>query len=157
MIISPKTIVGEQIVSQLLSIENQVQQNGIDLTIANIQKMAGICQLYRDSRKTPELEDVDFDENECVLLYPGTYDVTFNEYVAIPNEMCAQIIQRSTLNRTGNFITSGLYDAGFENHIGCVLHVTNPISLQRGARLAQIVFSVAEEGELYNGIYKDQS
>lgn len=111
MIISPKTIVSEQIVSQLLSIENQVQQNGIDLTINNIQRMAGICQLYRDSRKIPELENIEFDANECALLYPGTYDVTFNEYVAIPNGMCAHLIQRSTLNRTGNFITSGLYDA----------------------------------------------
>lgn len=78
------------------------------------------------------------------------------EEIEVPNGMCAQILTRSTVNRGGNFITSGLYDAGYKGVLGCILHINVPLTIEIGVRLAQIIFSEAEEGDLYSGIYNEK-
>ena len=42
-------------------------------------------------------------------------------FVTVPAGLAAFLIVRSTLNRNGIFITSGLYDQGFSNNIGFVM------------------------------------
>ena len=156
MIISPKRIVQEGIVTDIENPTEQIQQNGIDLTLRTLEIIDHHeIYLWKDWwRKIQSRKTYEPDEDGKIFLLEGVYDITFNEYVKIPNGMCAQIVQRSTLNRTWNFITAGVYDAGFENRVGAILHVTRPIELQIWARLAQIVFFQAEEGDLYNWIYK---
>lgn len=155
MIISPKRIVQEEIVLDIDNPVEQIQQNWIDLTLRYVCSLNWEQPiLHRKERKIQERTVVIPEDDGTIHLEEWVYDIEFNEYVKIPNGMCAQIVQRSTLNRTWNFITAGVYDAGFENRIGAILHITRPIELQIWARLAQIVFFEAEEGDLYNGIYK---
>lgn len=155
MIISPKRIVQEGIVTDIENLTEQIQQNGIDLTLRTIEYiLSEDAKLTKTERYLPQREPMIPSDEGIIFLTPWIYDITFNEYVKIPNGMCAQIVQRSTLNRTWNFITAGVYDAGFENRIGAILHVEQDIWIQIWARLAQIVFFQAEEGDLYNWIYK---
>ena len=67
------------------------------------------------------------------------------------------MIARSTLNRNGIFITSGLYDSGFENYIGGVMHVRcGPARIERGTRIAQFIYVEAETASMYEGQYNVQ-
>lgn len=101
MIISPKRIVQEGIVADIENPTEQIQQNGIDLTLRFLETLNwDPVHLYKNGRKIQERELYIPDENGMIYLLEGTYDITFNEYVKIPNGMCAQIVQRSTLNRT---------------------------------------------------------
>lgn len=69
----------------------------------------------------------------------GTYSLTFNQGCKLPNHVSAEIVQRSSLNRLGCFIKSGIFDPGFETeNIGTVLYVSVPILIEYRARLAQI-------------------
>ena len=72
----------------------------------------------------------------------------------MPTGYAGWLIARSTLNRNGIFITSGLYDSGFENFIGGVMHVRGgPARIEKGARIAQFIFVEAETVRLYDGEY----
>ena len=55
----------------------------------------------------------------------------------------------------GAFIIAGVYDSGFNNTIGAVLRVDTTIVLEKGVRVAQIMFFEAESASLYDGVYQE--
>ena len=64
------------------------------------------------------------------------------------------MITRSTLNRNGVFITSGLYDSGYNGVVAGVLHVNvGPMKVKVGTRVAQFLLFKAEALHAYNGDY----
>jgi deoxycytidine triphosphate deaminase len=70
-----------------------------------------------------------------------------------PNE-AGFLITRSTLNRNGVYITSGLYDSGYQGVLAGVMHVTTaPIRIQQGTRVAQYLSFEADSVGLYTGSY----
>jgi deoxycytidine triphosphate deaminase len=90
------------------------------------------------------------------LLYPGTYDITFNEGCKIPNNRVAFIKQRSSLWRNGALINSPLFDPGFEtDFMGTIMLVTQAIFIEENARVAQIYFHECDSAEEYNGQWQN--
>lgn len=86
------------------------------------------------------------------LLYPGTYDITFNEGCKIPGNRVAFIKQRSSLWRNGTLINSPVFDPGFETEfMGTIMLVTETIFIEENARVAQIYFHECDPAEMYNG------
>jgi deoxycytidine triphosphate deaminase len=64
------------------------------------------------------------------------------------------VVPRSSLNRNGVFITSGLYDSGYTGVMAGVMHVEcGPVRIQKGTRVAQFVLFKAEALSNYNGSY----
>lgn len=153
MIKNPKEIVEKKIVENLEGGNLEVQQNGIDLTIESIEEVQGGI-LGRDERAIKGYQDIPISKDEWWDLVPGVYSIMFQQKVEVPENMCAQIVQRSTLNRMGGFILSGVYDSGFKNQIGAILRVNSFIKIQKGARVAQIVFQEADPASLYEGVYQ---
>ena len=85
-----------------------------------------------------------------------SYDITSNVYVEVPEGMAAFIVGRSTGNRNGIIITSGLYDSGYKGHIGCTLHNhCGDTYLEEGTFIGQIVFMDADSAKLYAGGYNN--
>lgn len=85
-------------------------------------------------------------------LNPGTYSLTFEQGVKLPSNKTAFIRHRSSILRCGGIITSGVYDPGFEvDEMGGVLIATRPITIEKGARVAQIIIFDNSEAELYDG------
>jgi deoxycytidine triphosphate deaminase len=75
-------------------------------------------------------------------------------YVEVPAGVAAKLIIRSTLNRNGIFLTSGLYDAGFKGNLGFVLHNrAGEAYLAPGTRVGQIEFYKSDSEGLYLGGY----
>ena len=74
------------------------------------------------------------------------------------------VITRSTLNRNGVFLTSGLYDSGYGIDVNTgetvggvmagVMHVNiGPALIKKGTRVGQYIMWNAETLSLYNGSY----
>ena len=144
-------------------------QVGYDLSLAQVNYIGTLGNNLVDvNQKTARIGKVLKDKTELTtytpypltsvdgvtgwLLYPGTYDITFNEGCRIPSNRVAFIKQRSSLWRNGTLINSPVFDPGFETDLmGTIMLVTETIFIEEGARVAQIYFHECEPAEMYNG------
>jgi dUTP pyrophosphatase len=145
------------------SIDAQVQPNGVDLTLARVQRYVGGGRIAVDNsgRVLPELEDVEPDADGWFHLTPGPWHITYNEVVALPNDLMALGRPRSSLGRSGVTIHTAVWDAGYEGRSTSLLHVLNPngFSVQRDARVMQLVFLTLNEttADGYSGRYQGEN
>lgn len=84
-----------------------------------------------------------------VELHPGEFALgTTQERVALPDDLTAQVLGRSSLGRLGVSVhqTAGFIDPGFEGQITLELFNAGqvPIRLRAGARACQIVFNTLD-------------
>ena len=88
-----------------------------------------------------------------------TYDFLSEFYVEVPEGIAALLIVRSTFNRGGLFVTSGLYDSGFKGNIGAALHNNGATDalVGKGTRVGQIIFVKSDSVGLYAGGYNAES
>jgi deoxycytidine triphosphate deaminase len=64
------------------------------------------------------------------------------------------VITRSTLNRNGVFLTSGLYDSGYHGVMAGVMHVTcGTMKIKPGTRIGQYLSFDSESLSKYDGSY----
>lgn len=64
------------------------------------------------------------------------------------------LITRSSLNRNGIFIQSGLYDSNFYGYVGCTLYnLGGRIKIRKNTRIAQFILVQAESTSEYKGSY----
>lgn len=143
--------------------ESQIQQQGIDIRISKINKIKNkkVGVIPKEGRTgIPEFEEMqplhlkNGDTRVFGWLLPvGVYDIEFIEGVNVQPNACMKIITRSSLVRNGSLVESGLFDAGFHtDHMGGMLFVNNPIVIEVGARVAQVVcFESGVVENLYNG------
>lgn len=111
---------------------------------AEIVAINGIRDMYDIQGVSPDVQVWNIDR--------GSYDCLSNLYVQIPTGVAAYLIVRSTFNRNGMFITSGLYDSGYQGHIGFAIHnMSGPATIAKGTRVGQIVFVAAENAYMYSG------
>jgi deoxycytidine triphosphate deaminase len=88
------------------------------------------------------------------LLTNSVYDGMSNLYVRVPEGVAAMLIIRSTFNRNGIFLTSGIYDAGFNGNIGFAVHNRSGIArIAPGTRIGQIIFVASDSVGQYAGGY----
>jgi len=130
-------------------------QVGYDLTLKEVKRIKGGTVSTIQTIVAPYEEVSTFtvnDDNEYYVLEPGTYSLTFEQGVKLPKSKTAFIRHRSSILRCGGIITSGVYDPGFEvDEMGAVLIATQPITIEKGARVAQIIIFDNFDAELYAG------
>ena len=119
MIINPKKIIEMNAVKNVDP--DALQPNSIDLTLHSAEHILDHGVLYKTAKRLPLTAKVRSDGRMLTFDSYQCYSVTFNEHVKVPENMVGFIVCRSSLNRMGAFITSGLYDSGFDNYIGAVL------------------------------------
>ena len=134
---------------------DQVQPNAIDLRVDKIFQSFSqpfvISETEKQHRKSNIIEP---DENGWWRLDPGSYEIIMEGTVSLADDEAGWVITRSSLNRNGCFITSGLYDSGYEGVMAGVLHVNNgPMVVQRGTRVGQFLLFKAEALNQYDGSY----
>ena len=151
------------LIAGYLDLDAQLQPNGFDLTLESLARHDGpgaIGCSNRD-RVLPDLIDVQFDEAGWVTLAPGTYHITYNETVTLPNDLMALGRPRSSLARSGVSIHTAVWDAGYSGRSTSLLHVINPAGfrVERNARVAQLVFFTLSHpaGEGYSGVYMHEN
>ena len=140
-------------------VQEDVQPNAIDVRIDRVflitQEVFVLSETIREHRKTHPLKTQIFrNEDEWWCLLPGTYSVHMRGTIKVPKEEAGFILPRSSLNRNGVYITSGLYDSGYEGEMVATLHVTcGPFWVRRWTRVGQFLLFEAETMRMYNGVY----
>lgn len=150
--------------------KGKAAQVGYDLTLKAVNKVGyriggnvyaegRIGKVLKDKTElttyTP-VETIKLDGVEGWLLHPFTYDITFWEGCKIPDNRVAFIKQRSSLWRNGALINSPVFDPGFETEfMGTIMMVTEPIFIEKDARVAQIYFHECLSAEMYNGQWQN--
>lgn len=128
MILNPRKIFEQKIIIDAL--EKNIQQNGIDIRI-----------------------------EETILVQPKSFkNVLCVESVFLPENMVALFHIRSSFSRRGIFLTSGIWDSGFEGRIGCSIYNLSDgaVTILAHERIGQILFIEADSAGLYNGKWQHE-
>ncbi len=132
------------LVEDLVDLEQQLQPNGIDLTLRDIALLqsAGVIAVDNSQRQVSELAPLVFDGLGYIDLVPGIYLVTYNEVVHLPENFTALAAPRSSLLRCGVTIETAVWDAGYSGRSQSLMVVYNSqgIRLQRNAGIVQLIF-----------------
>ena len=151
------------LLDNLVDIQQQVQPNGIDLTLKEIALLSssGSLGLSNESRALSSTSPLVFDGLGRIDLLPGCYLVTYNEVVNIPRNIIALATPRSSLLRCGVSIHSAVWDAGYSGRSQSLMVVYNPrgFRIYRNARIIQMVFFLLsrEVAQGYQGIFQGEN
>lgn len=151
------------LVDDFLSLKDQLQPNGFDLTLSQVSELLTPGRMGQDSeqREVSETRNLEFDQDGWLHLAPGSYLITLNEIVALPLDIMALGRPRSSLLRSGVSIHTAVWDAGYQGRSQALLVVYHPAGyrVQKGARLMQLVFMrlgiPVEQG--YQGRYQGEN
>lgn len=150
------------LVEGFFNLEQQLQPNGMDFTLREVALLqsSGMIASANSGRRIPGLAPLAFDSAGFLELVPGPYIITVNEIVNLPRNIMALAWPRSSLLRCGVSINNAVWDAGYSGRSQCLMVVHNPqgFSLQRNARILQLVFlQLSGDTEAYNGIYQGEN
>jgi dUTP pyrophosphatase len=151
------------LVDNLVDIQQQVQPNGIDLTLKELALLSssGSLGFSNESRALSNTSPLVFDGLGRIDLLPGCYLVTYNEVVNIPRNIIALATPRSSLLRCGVSIHSAVWDAGYSGRSQSLMVVYNPrgFRIYRDARIIQMVFFLVsrEVAQGYQGIFQGEN
>lgn len=151
------------LVENLFDLAQQVQPNGIDLTVREISMLSssGCISTRNESRVLSNPSPLVFDGLDRLDLLPGCYLVTCNEVVNLPKNVMALAKPRSSLLRCGVSVHTAVWDAGYSGRSQSLMVVYNPqgFRIYKNARFIQLVFFRLshEVKEGYNGIFQREN
>jgi deoxycytidine triphosphate deaminase len=151
-----KHIMGSDSRSKLTNVqEGDVQPNAVDLRLGKIFKMSQSTFIIDEKQKVHRGSyEMKADGQGYYNLPEGHYEVVMENMIVVGAQEAGWVITRSTLNRNGVFLTSGLYDSGYDGVMAGVMHVTcGPMRIQKGTRIGQYISFNAEALHSYNGSY----
>lgn len=149
-------ILGPRSTSTLTSVqEGDSQPNAIDLRLDKVFGMKSVeFVIDNESKKHRGTYEWLPDENGWYHLNEGTYEVVMENVIHVGPDEAGWVITRSTLNRNGVFLTSGLYDSGYHGVMAGALHVHGgPVKIKKGTRIGQFLLFKAEALSKYDGSY----
>ncbi|MFB6217681.1 MAG: deoxyuridine 5'-triphosphate nucleotidohydrolase [Halobacteriaceae archaeon] len=135
--------------------DEQVQPNGVDLTLDAVFEQVGAGYVGRDGKTVGERRELD--SAGTYELDPGGYVVRYAETVHIPGGHVGFLYPRSTLLRNSCMLDTAVWDAGYEGRGEGLLEVYHPVDIEPGARIAQLVLAAADHEEGYAGSYQGEN
>jgi len=136
--------------------EGDSQPNAVDLRLGTVFKISD--NLFEISNEHKRHRGTKFelvpDHLGYYTLQLGRYEVVMENVINVGAGEAGWVITRSTLNRNGLFLTSGLYDSGYHGVMAAVLHVTTGVArIKKGTRIGQYISFEAEALSSYDGDY----
>lgn len=137
---------------------NCVQGNSIDLTVGEVYEVRGEVTLDRNGkRELPFYFPVIPKDDYFTLELGEVYQIEFQQRVKLPHYLCGITFVRSSLAKSGTSGENGLFDSGYEGGLGMMLTVRNPLHIQVGSPIAQVVFFKSNaKGREYSGYYSNR-
>jgi len=142
-----------------------VIHKAVDLRLSKVFYIGtGVFEITNETKKHRGSSEVLPDQDGFWVLEPGSYEVVMENEIGVGENEAGWVITRSTLNRNGVFITSGLYDDGYGFDVksgeftggamaGC-MHVNCGVArIKVGTRVAQYISFDAESLHRYDGDY----
>ena len=135
-----------------------IQPNAVDLRIDKIFAMNdNIFQLGEENGKEIKQHrgstEVLPDSDGYFNLPFGSYEVVMENIIDVGPDEAGWVITRSTLNRNGIFITSGLYDSGYHGVMAGALHTSMFARIKKGSRVGQFLLFKSQSLKKYDGDY----
>ncbi len=136
--------------------EDQVQPAGVDLRLGDLYYYTGVGVLARSGKQLPPTVRIPVGSDGFYTLERGEYKVRFQDAVSIPRDAVGLCFPRSSLLRMGVQLSCAVWDPGYTGRGEALLVVhARRVRIERGARIAQIVFLRLEEPvEPYSGSYQ---
>ena len=137
----------------------EVQPNAIDLKVAQIFDINnGVFSISEDEKVHRGSVERAPDQDGYWTLKEGTYEIIMEGEISIGPDEAGFVITRSTLNRNGVFLTSGLYDSGYRGVMAGTMHVGCGVCrVKKGTRVGQFLCFDAEAIGRYDGSYGAES
>jgi len=151
-----KHIASEQSNSTATNVDkDMVSSNAIDVRLDRVFAISSaLFEIDDDKKQHRDRTNVEVDADGYFNLDVGVYDVVMGSDVSVGESEAGWLVIRSSFNRNGVFITSGVYDTGYSGNVGGALHVTTgPVRVKQGTRIAQFVLFEAEALKTYDGDY----
>jgi deoxycytidine triphosphate deaminase len=133
-----------------------VSPNAIDFTLDRLftiddTKEFIISETYKQMRCGDEQST---NQGYWTLGANSVYDGMSDFYVTVPDGVAALVVVRSTFNRNGIFITTGLWDSGYVGAVGMAIHNRSGVALiAPHTRIGQLIFVASENAGTYLGGY----
>ena len=146
-----------------VNLEEQIQPNGIDLTVNSVALIASSGQMgfAAEERRLSGHSPLQFDALGYLDLPAGCYVITYNEILHLPKNVIALGKPRSSLLRCGVGVQTAVWDAGYSGRSQSLMVVYNPYGfrLSRDARILQLVFFLLtrESPEGYQGMFQGEN
>ena len=139
--------------------DDQVQPNAIDVKLKQVRSIDDNPFTISEEGKIHRGSTIVKPEKDGYWrLENGTYEVVMEGEVTIGPDEAGFIITRSTLNRNGLFLTSGLYDSGYSGVMAGALHVSCGVArIAKSTRVGQFLLFKAESLNQYEGSYGSDS
>lgn len=85
----------------------------------------------------------------------SVYDGMSDMYVTVPEGVVVlPLVVRSTFNRNGIYLTSGIYDSFFTGNLGFIIHNRSGVAfITPGTRIGQVAFALSDNAKRYEGGY----
>ena len=156
MFLNPKKAIDEGWITGLKD-DKQIQPNAVDITAdrmfqvldSNVFEVSNTDKLHRNRG---ELTNPHFWQ-----LERGVYDFLSDVYVDVPEGAVGWLVTRSTLNRNGLIVQSGLYDSGFKGNIGGMLYnLSGMARITPHTCVAQFILADSESVGKYSGGYNTE-
>lgn len=152
-----KHIMGKLSRSKLTNVEDgDSQPNAVDLRLDKVYKIKkDVFEISNEHKKHRGTDyELKPDHQGYFFLEPGSYEVVMSNIIHVGENEAGWVITRSTFNRNGIFLTSGLYDSGYHGVMAGVLHVSvGPARIKKGTRVGQFLLFEAESLSSYDGDY----
>jgi len=151
-----KHIAGPNSRSSLTNIqEGDVQPNAVDLRLGKVLKIRPSTFTITEDEKTHRGSvELQVNQEGYYVLPEGHYEVVMENIIEVGDGEAGWVITRSTLNRNGVFLTSGLYDSGYHGVMAATMHVTaGPMRIKPGTRIGQYLSFDSEALSKYEGSY----
>ena len=141
--------------------DEQVQPNGVDLTLASVHEQREPGRIGRDgktvgARRERPVDAVDGGDG-TYYLPPGAYVVRYAEIIAVPDDHVGFVYPRSSLLRNSCMLNTAVWDAGYEGRGEGLLQVHHDVEIAAGARIAQFVLAAADADGTYDGSYQGEN
>jgi dUTP pyrophosphatase len=136
--------------------EDQVQPNGVDLTLGAVYEQTSPGRIGRDGKSIgdrTEIQPVD----GVYELAPGGYIAEYGDKVVVPDDHIGFVLPRSSLLRNGCTMDTAVWDAGYAGRGEGLLEVHHPIEIEQGARIAQFILAAAAHDGRYDGAYQGEN
>jgi deoxycytidine triphosphate deaminase len=151
-----KHIASQSSKSNLSAVQPQdIQPNAVDLRLGKIFQIKSREFIIDETQKVHRGSvPIDVRSDGYFHLEPGCYEVIMENEIEVAEGEAGWVITRSTLNRNGVFLTSGLYDSGYQGVMAGVMHVNGGMmKIRPGTRIGQYLTFDAETIRMYDGDY----
>lgn len=135
--------------------EKDIQPNAVDLKLDKIFTLSDETFVIDEEQKIHRSKrEVLHNTLGYWNLRPGFYEIVFENKVTVGHDEAGLVITRSTLNRNGVFITTGVFDSKYSGNMSAGLHITSGnMVIKKGTRVAQYVSFKSESLKEYDGDY----